>query len=238
MMWCPYCGEPLDPVPVDEACPGCGGQRRDAAATPQPIRATIRPLRPTIVSESNLNDGRRKDVVSGPDGHFESETAPDGTNTQIFRGRPSQHEENVRNALHRMADTLNGAGSRVWREEVGSDDPAVDGKLVSSSDTVLCQVTRVERRTLPERGRSGLATASATKEVLADAIVEAVRSKSLGASPSITLILDTNDAPAYTQDAAISDDAHGKLEHAGQLGKWREIWLVGPTTARTRRLDP
>lgn len=239
VMICPDCNENLDNVALDALCPRCKGQRRSATVFAEPARAVVSVPSPTIVAESNLADGTRETVVSHPE-RLSTSNSGGGAQTQHFEGRPTQHEENVAEALHRLSDTLNEvAGSRVWREHVGHEDIAVDGTLTSTDGRVLkCQVTRVERRTLPTRGRDGLATAHEDDEALAASVITAIESKLTSADPDIVLVLDANDAPAYTDKPHLADIVRDAVRDRSHLGRWAEVWLVGPTVSRTTRLDP
>jgi hypothetical protein len=193
---------------------------------------------PTIVTESNLPDGTQETVVSNPAGRSASNSGG-GSQTQQFEGRPSQNEQNVADALHRLSDTLNqAAGSRVWREHPGHEDIAVDGTVTSSDGReIACQVTRVERDTLPTRGREGRATSNHDNEALATRVITAIESKLLSADPSMILVLDANHAPAYTDDPRVAELVRDEMGRRNQLGRWAEVWLIGPTVPRTRRVD-
>ena len=117
-------------------------------------------------------------------------------------------------------------------------DVAIDGTLRSDDGREMkCQVTRVERGTLPERGRDGRATSHNATEALAKNIVTAVESKLGSADLSMILVLDANVDPAYTDDPRAVEIARATLTEGGNLGRWAAIWLVGPTTRRTTRVD-
>jgi hypothetical protein len=146
----------------------------------------------------------------------------------------------VRDALHRLRDTLNArAGLVLWREHVGYDHVAVDGTLRSADGQVIsCQVTRVERRTLAARGGTGSATSHEDGESLAANVVAALESKRNSADPKMILVLDANDAPAYTDDGRVVEIARRTMSERGLQGRWAAVWLVGPTTRRTTCIDP
>ena len=146
----------------------------------------------------------------------------------------------MRDALHRLRDTLNeSAGSPKWREHVGHDHIAVDGTLRSADgQEISCQVTRVERRTLADRGGTGRATSRENDDSLAANVVAALESKLNNADPKMILVLDANDAPAYTDDPHVVEIARRTMSERGLLGRWAAVWLVGPTTRRTTRIDP
>jgi hypothetical protein len=194
---------------------------------------------PTIVTESSLPGGTRETVVSGP---RERATSSSGASsqTQHFVGKPTQNEENVIDALHRLRDKLNeDAGSRVWQEHAGHEDIAVDGTLTSSDGRELkCQVTRVERGTLPKRGRNGRATSRHDNDALAASVITAIESKLLSADPNLILVLDANDAPAYTDSPRVAELARDEMARRDRFGRWAEVWLVGPVSPRTTRIDP
>ena len=237
-MLCPDCDANLDDAPVGVPCPQCGGDRRSANVSPDPVRAAATVSSPTVVTESHFPDGTHETVVGNPARRSTSNSGG-GSWTQRFEGRPSQNEENVAEALHRLSDTLNHeAGSRVWQEHVGHQDIAIDGTLTSSDGRELkCQVTRVERVTLPTRGREGRATSDNDTEALAAGVIAAIESKSLSAGSNVILVLDANDAPAFTDDSHVAELVRDELESRKLFGSWAEIWLVGPTVTRTRRLD-
>jgi hypothetical protein len=206
---------------------------------PETIRLAVAVPQPTIVAESNLADGTQQTVVGHPTGRSVSMSAQDDR-TQHYEGRSSQGEGNVAGALHRLTDTLNQiAGSRVWRERVGSEDVATDGILKAADGRELdCQVTRVERRTLRARGSHGRATSHDAVEALAANVVVAVESKLDSADPGMFLVLDTNDAPACTDGPRVVEIARNTMGERGYLGRWNAVWLVGPTVARTTCIDP
>jgi hypothetical protein len=145
MTFCSDCNANLDGVPTGTSCPGCGGERRSATASPDSNEIGVTIPSPAIVAESNLLDGSQQTVVSGPTGRSAS-TSGGVDQSQRYEGRPTQNEENVADALHRLRDTLNQiAGSHVWQEHVGHEHVAIDGTLMSSDGRELrCQVTRVE----------------------------------------------------------------------------------------------
>ncbi len=160
--------------------------------------------------------------------------------TQHYEGQPTQNEENVADALHRLSGKLNDlTGSRVWREHVSHDDIAVDGTLTSSDGVELkCQVTRVERQTLAARGRRGRATSHNDDEALAASIITAVEDKLNRVDPEMVLVLDANDAPAYTDTPRPAQIAQEAMRQRSYLCRWAQVWLVAPTVPRTMRLDP
>jgi hypothetical protein len=242
MMFCPACDTNLDRVPMDAPCPSCGGIQRSAVASSGAVQLHVRTFPPTIVTELALPDGTRETVVGHPGGRSVSRTASGGDDpTQEFEGRPSQNEENVADALHRLRDTLNSSkGDRVWQEHVGHPtDVAIDGTLRSDDGREMkCQVTRVERGTLQDRGRDRRATSHNATDALATNIVTAVESKLGSADLRMILVLDANVAPAYTDDPRVVEIARATLMERGNLGRWAAIWLVGPTTARTTLVVP
>lgn len=237
-MFCPDCDANLNDVRVGAPCPQCGGDRRSAIVFPEFARAVVTVPSPTIVTESRFPDGTHETVVGNSAGRSTSNSGG-GSTTQHFEGRPSQNEENVADALHRLRDTLNQAvGSRVWQEHVGHEDTAVDGTLTSSDGRQLkCQVTRVERDTLPTRGREGRATSDHDNEALVAGVIAAIEAKSHSADPNMILVLDANDAPAYTDDSRVAERVREEMGRRNQLGRWAEVWLIGPTVPRTRRVD-
>ncbi|MGH9289181.1 MAG: hypothetical protein ACRD0V_13010 [Acidimicrobiales bacterium] len=206
-------------------------------AEPAKGKTTVPP--PTIVTESNLPDGTQETVVSNPGGRSTSSSGG-GSQNQHFEGWPTQNEENVADALHRLRDRLNqAAGSAVWQEHAGHEDIAIDGTLRSSDGRELkCQVTRVERGTLPTRGREGLATSDHDNEALAASVITAIESKLRSADPTMILVLDANDAPAYTDDPRVAELVRDEMARRNHFGRWAEVWLVGPTVPRTTRIDP
>ena len=238
-MFCPSCNTNLDGVPVGLPCPGCGGSRRSAAVSPEAVRAVLAVPSPTLITESELGSGRSETVVAGPEGRYVSRV-DGGEQTQDYEGGPSQNEENVPNALHRLRDTLNErAGFLLWREHIGHDHVAVDGTLRSEDGQEIdCQVTRVERRTLAGRAATGRATSHEDNYSLAANVIVALESKLNSADPKMILVLDANDAPAYTDNPYIVEIARRVMSERGLLGRWAAVWLVGPTTRRTRCVDP
>lgn len=178
-------------------------------------------------------------VVGSPEGRYVSRV-DGGQQTQDYEGGPSQNEENVPNALHRLRDALNErAGSLLWREHVGHGHVAVDGTLRSEDgQQINCQVTRVERRTLADRAATGRATSHEDNDSLAANVIAALESKLNSADPKMILVLDTNEAPAYTDDPQVVEIARRLMSERSLLGRWAAVWLVGPTTRRTTRIDP
>lgn len=130
------------------------------------------------------------------------------------------------------------AGSLLWREHIGHDHAAVDGTLRSADgQEINCQGTRVERRTLAARGGTGRATSHEDNDSLAANVIAAFESKLNSADSKMILVLDANDAPAYTDDPHVVEIARRTLSERGLLDRWAEAWLVGPTTRRTTRID-
>ncbi len=193
---------------------------------------------PSIITESDPTDGPQRTVVSRPTGRFES-TSDRGDQVQRYEGKPDQNEANVADALHRLRDTLNeDAGAPLWQEHVGHEHDSVDGTLTSVDGRELkCQVTRVERRTLRIRGREERATSHNDDVALSASVVEAFEEKLRSADRSMILVLDTNDAPAYTDRPRVVEMARDVMRERGYFGRWAEVWLVGPTTRRTTRID-
>jgi hypothetical protein len=193
---------------------------------------------PTIVTESNLADGTSQTVVGGPKERAVS-TSKTGNRTQQYEGRPSQNEGNVPEALHRLADKLNEIeGHRKWKEHVGGEHVSIDGTLKSldGSSEIRCQVTRVERDTLKERGKTGRATSHHDDDVLAEKLVAAFELKLDSADPDMFLLLDANNAPAYT-DKRVIKTVQRIMGESGYGGEWAQVWLIGPTLQMTRRID-
>ncbi len=95
----------------------------------------------------------------------------------------------------------------------------------------------MERETLEARAQHGVASSNHGNAELVANILRTIESKRLKADPAMILILDTNDAPAYTDDPNLLDIVRGKLRLRGLLNDWREIWLLGPTGPRTSRVD-
>jgi hypothetical protein len=95
-----------------------------------------------------------------------------------------------------------------------------------------------KRRTLRTRGSEGRATSHDDDKALAASIVIAVESKLASADPSEVLVLDANDAPAYTDRLSVVEISRDTMRKRGYLGRWAEVWLVGTTVPRTTRIDP
>ncbi len=49
VMWCPECMTRLDEVPSDDACPTCGGRRRNAAPSPASVSMKVTVPTPTVI---------------------------------------------------------------------------------------------------------------------------------------------------------------------------------------------
>jgi hypothetical protein len=90
---------------------------------------------------------------------------------------------------------------------------------------------------LPERGGTGRATSHEDNDSLATNVIAAIESKLNSADSKMILVLDANDAPAYTDDPHVVEIARRTLSERGLLDRWAAVWLVGPTTRRTTRLD-
>lgn len=99
------------------------------APTAEPAKGKADVPPPTIVTESNLADGTQETVVGSPAGRFSSRSGG-GAQTQDYDGQPTQNEDNVADALHRLRDKLNhDAGSRLWQERPSHEDASIDGTL-------------------------------------------------------------------------------------------------------------
>jgi hypothetical protein len=96
----------------------------------------------------------------------------------------------------------------------------------------------VERGTLRARGREGRATSHHDIEALAASVIAAIRSKLDSADSRMILVLDANDAPAFTDDAGVAEIVRDGMREHDYGGRWVEVWLVGPTVPRTTRIDP
>jgi hypothetical protein len=96
----------------------------------------------------------------------------------------------------------------------------------------------VERGTLPTRGREGRATSDHDNEALAASVNTAVESKLLSADHNLILVLDANDAPAYTDDPRVAELVRDEMGRRNHFRRWAEVWLVGTTVPRTTRIDP
>ena len=206
-------------------------------------RPNVEAMQPSVVTESNYSD-RKVTVVGRPDGVFTSVTRTDGaSSTQEYQGKPSQNEDNVPDAVHRLADKLNAdEKARVWRERGPKPDEhiSIDGVLEHEDGSTKkeCQAVRVETGTLGERARHGQATSSYGESELVAQVVAAVEHKQTAADSTMVLVLDANEAPAYTDDPEVITQVQAELKTRGLTGAWSEIWLIGPTTGRTTQIDP
>ena len=238
-MFCPVCNTDLDQIPLGDPCPSCGSNKRAAAPSPGVFRLAPKINTPTVITESSQPDGAHETVVSGPTQRITSRDR-DGVRSQDYEGSPTQGEGNVKEALHRLADKLNQIeGERVWKEAIGGSHVSVDGvvRKKDGDETIRCQVTRVERSSHRRMALDGHAEINHTTDELASEIVAAVRDKSHGADPTMALVLDANLAPAHVESQVVEAAVRGLAED-GLLNQWREIWLVGPTLPKTKRLGP
>lgn len=53
----------------------------------------------------------------------------------------------------------------------------------------------------------------------------------------MVLVLDANDAPAFTDDPRVAEIVRDGMQTHDYVGRWIEVWLVGPTVSRTTRID-
>ena len=235
-------------APEESALPEAGTCSTSISSMPPPksSQEAAQAHQPTVVTESNLPNGVRRDVVTGPCGQSMSDVSSADAR-QEFRWAPLQNEGNVLEALHRLRDTLNEQDPRrPWSGEVAHNGD-VDGWLVPQGaedrrapdpplGALACEVTRVERATLRTRSREALVTTDLVLPKLVDAVVAAIESKENEANTGVVLVLDANDAPAYTMNLSLVSLVQSEIERLNIGDRWAAIWLVGPTTGRTCQL--
>lgn len=234
-MFCPDCSRNLDTVAIDDPCPGCGGSRRSAIATPATHRVKATAHNPTVVGESNYVDGSRA-IQIGSVGYVSTGTSSPEGDRQEYSGRPAQNEEDVLEICHALREALGRSEIGEFKLPTGQE-AGIDAVATRADDSVMrVQVTRVERGVWQDLARHGEATTQHDPIALADNIWAAIESKLHTAQRGdIVLALDARRAPGYLFDAVIDDfrDRHG--ESASLLG-FEAVWLVGPAAIMTYRL--
>jgi hypothetical protein len=153
-----------------------------------------------------------------------------------------QNEQGIEKVCGILSKRRNQDGT-CWSEPTRSIEPGVDCEAHDGSNVLKVQVTRTpyDPTIRLALGRTGASTgAHANADDAADDMRARVKAKTDRVAPSarigITLALDATDTSAYVlQDVVRSfRTRHGTW--AGGLG-FDAIWVVGPTSSLTFRLD-
>jgi hypothetical protein len=238
-MFCPDCGEVLDDVNLAEPCPSCGGNRRWADVSGQAATASVVASPGTVVGHSYPGEDREQIDIGAPTYRSSSTAAPGGSR-QVFDGEPPLNEEDVQEVCDVLREALNGAGDHWGRFRVPLEISDVDAIAEDGCGKFLkVQVTRVERTIWGEVGRTGKAESVETDERRAAAIWEAISKKSRRISPKqqaqLMLVLDVMRTPVYVRSSVVEEFRRCYGDQAAGLS-YIAIWLVGRTSALTRRL--
>jgi hypothetical protein len=244
MAVCP-CGYDYKFDPDHATCPKCGTSTQ-VFAYGTGARAVAHVFPPTVVAESNHPDGSRE-IVTGSYGHRSTaRIAADGAMTQEYEGRPAQGTEDELQTCESLMEALKRQGVELAAKFRGSrelDELGIDARANTVDDDVIdVQVVQVrDGDLLAELGRTRAVSSSASADDLADDVCRRVERKR-DACPAadrsrLVLLVDAIRAPGYTTPTV--REALGSPPRADLLSStgYRAIWLAGPTTALTFRLD-
>lgn len=199
----------------------------------------------TVVAESNYPDGTRE-VVTGSHSHRStSRVGSDGAMSHQFEGRPARNEEDVLQACESLMEALRSRGltfNGKFRipdgQETGIDATATtfDGEVIN------VQVVGVRQQDLlAQLGRTGAASSAATPDELADDVCSKVKAKRdvcpPNDRPGVVLLIDAIRSPGHTFPAVIDSLRASPRVDILQTTGYRAVWLAGPTTSLTQRLD-
>lgn len=195
----------------------------------------------TAVGHSQLGEGvERIDVGSRP---FQSSSlAGSRADYQSFSGRPPQNEDDVLAVCSVLRQVLRDEGEHWGPFELQlerADD--VDAFAHDDADRILnVQVRRVDTGAWQVLGSSGEAEQHLNARQLADAVVDAIRSKThqypTAQRADLLLALDARRAPAFVQRQVrelLRNEHRDEIATSG----FRAVWLIGPTAALTNKLS-
>jgi hypothetical protein len=168
----------------------------------------------------------------------------DGTISLIVTGSSSLGEQDTLRSCQLLIERLNKTDP-LWSLPVLGTHPSVDAETtaVGRDDKLHMQVVRAITnsefwRELGRSGTSGLR--NVTPDEAASGIKDSILQKAGSIPPSdrsrLVLVLNSIDSPSLVLDPVI--DAFRKMHQpwARSLG-FREIWIVGPWSDLTHRLD-
>ena len=201
---------------------------------------------PTIVTESNYPDGSRE-VVAGSHSHRSTtRVGPDGSMSHQFAGRPARNEEDVLQACESLMEALKLQGVVLMSKfripagpEQGIDATAT---AVDDGEVLNVQVVGVRQQDLlAQLGGTGAAASKATPDELADDVCGKVKAKRDSCPPhdrsGLILLVDATRSPGHTlPDVVARLTSSPRVETLNSTG-YRAVWLAGPTTSLTHRLD-
>lgn len=169
---------------------------------------------------------------------------PDGTISLHVSGSSSLGEEGTLKSCQLLVERLNKPDSR-WNSPVMGIHPSVDceATAVQGIDRLEMQVVRAiaDSAFWQELGRSGESgLRNLTPQDAANGIKNSISQKATSIPATdrarLILVLNSIDSPSLILDTVIEEFRRAHLSWAQSLG-FREIWIVGPWTNLTHRLD-
>jgi hypothetical protein len=176
----------------------------------------------------------------------DSAVADDGSVHSILRGTPSQGEQSTLEVCRGLFRTLQQRKHRWHLPHLApehDDCDCLSQSLDSVNELLRVQLVRVVTdstiwRELAQRGHH--TTAAPSSHALAEGIRGAIEKKAqktaLGQRARLALALDATTTSAFALGAVIRSFRDGHGSWCKELG-FRAIWLVGPSSDMTYRLD-
>jgi hypothetical protein len=238
-MTCPDCGAALDSTPVGEPCPRCAGSGRDATVTPPPATTTASMPPPRIITESELDDGSKEQIVGSHSFRTASRSTADSKSHQHLQGRPVRGESDVLEVCEVLRQALLAAGVVVSKfRKPDGPERGVDAVADSQEGEVRVQVTGVlPRHQQAELGRMGSTKSSRTAHERAEDVSAAIKRKMDTTSRHrVILALDSIRSFEHVQQEVLSILAQQPFKTIALSSGFKSVWLVGPTQAHAHRL--
>ena len=169
---------------------------------------------------------------------------PDGTISLLVTGTSSLGEEDTLKSCRLLIEHLNKPDPR-WNQPVLAAHPAVDceATAVGGVDRLDMQVVRAISNSAfwRELGRSGLSgLRNVTPEEAASGVKESILQKANSIPPGdrrgLVLVLNSIDSPSLVMDSVVEEFRRVHRAWVRSLG-FREVWIVGPWSDLTHRLD-
>ncbi len=245
MAVCGSCGqqidEPLDILPNERiACPNCGSKYR---AMSRGIGSNI-PPHGTLIAHKNGADGSQAVRVTDSQSRSSAiDLDTNGTLTSFVQGTSPRNEEGIIEACSILAQHLNMRGGHWGAPEIPTGvEGGVDCILRDQQEELHIQVTRVvpSRDFWRQLGQSGTVTEVATVQNASDDLLSRAQDKARRMPrhqlADIDLVIDARDTSGHSLRPVVIDFRQRHASVLNTLG-FKAVWVVGPTTDLTERLD-